>query len=356
MPPLGIEGAKGIAEKIQPLVQFPVLMRVVLPGGLAMAIIYPFTPLQPDLLSADIDQAWREIVVVIAATFIAGALISALGGKLYEIYEGRRWPRWLSKRLVARQAARVVKLRQVADKAGDAGDNNLYDETWLKLRMYPFGKDGEPYAARPTRLGNILAAYEDYPGTRYGMDSVFYWPRLWLQVDKDTKAEIDSSWSIADGFLYLSAVAIAGGALWLAAEFFLPGVKCFAHLPFALVGCKTGGLALMAAGYIVYRLSLTFHVENGETFKALFDLFREKLKAMTEFGAAEAEKWDKTWAYLQYLMVSCPNCEHLYQLSSERCPNCGQATNVPASPHPEKNIDASIGVRFFWRNRPTKSK
>ncbi len=30
----------------------------------------------------------------------------------------------------------------------------------------------------PTKLGNILAAFEDYPRTRYGMDSIAFWPRL----------------------------------------------------------------------------------------------------------------------------------------------------------------------------------
>ena len=31
----------------------------------------------------------------------------------------------------------------------------------------------------PTKFGNILKASEAYAGTRYGIDSVQFWPRLW---------------------------------------------------------------------------------------------------------------------------------------------------------------------------------
>ena len=70
-----------------------------------------------------------------------------------------------------------------------------YDELWSEIRQFPADEHDHYIATRPTKMGNILASYEDYPDSRYGMDSVFYWHRLWLIVDKDTREEIDRTWA-----------------------------------------------------------------------------------------------------------------------------------------------------------------
>lgn len=43
-----------------------------------------------------------------------------------------------------------------------------------------------PHTVLPTRLGNVIAAFEEYPNTRYGMDSITLWPRL-IPVLQETK-------------------------------------------------------------------------------------------------------------------------------------------------------------------------
>src|SRR5260370_14859037 len=149
-------------------------------------------------------------------TFVFGALCSAIHGEVYKIYEGRiLWPRRLLELALGNQRRQLARYVRKRDETKDLVPDTRYREAWYQLRLYPVNAEGEQIVERPTLLGNILAGYEDYPMKRYGMDPVFFWPRIWLQLEKEKKEEIDNSWSVADGFLSLSAVSFLGGALWL---------------------------------------------------------------------------------------------------------------------------------------------
>ncbi len=316
----GFDAAKGAAEKILG-VKFPVFMRLILPGLLATAVLYREVAWALGHLPPDPDHLWQRIGAYAALVLILGALISTANSETYKIYEGRtRWPRRLKAWAIATEQARVDRLRKTADSATTQAD---YDEAWYELRIYPLNDNGDPEATHPTRMGNILAGYEQYPNTRYGMDSVFYWPRIWLQIDKDVKEEIDSQWSVADGFLTLSAISYSGAAIWLTQA--LVGLFRFGlgALPFASVRltmlASAGWLVL---GYFWYRMGLPFHRENGEAFKSIFDVYREKARNMTSFNPNEKETWTAAWAYLQYLVMKCPNCRQ-YTSRTDQCDKCG---------------------------------
>jgi len=57
----------------------------------------------------------------------------------------------------------------------------------------------------------------------------------------------------------------------------------------------------LGLAYFFYRLSLPFHRNNGDVFKSLFDLYRDKLTRMTILQPREEERWEAAWAYLNYL-------------------------------------------------------
>ncbi len=326
--PVGFEGTKGLAEKIQPLVRFPILMRLVLPGALAAAVVYPVKPPKSEYIQGAFAflGAWRNPLVVLGAILVLGALISTLGDKIYEIYEGRiLWPQFLFDRLLAWQRSRVKALFDSAKKAQKGSLREA--ELWFRLRMYPLDENGNPTASRPTQLGNILAGYEEYPKTRYGMDSIFYWPRLWLEMDPEKKAWVDGMWSLADGLLYLSAIGFCGGLFWLGVGALTGAGRITAYPP--LDGATQrllAGLVLLTLGFGIYRVSLPFHRRNGETFKAIFDLYRDKIQAITRLGPAEVTTWRATWSYLQYLRVYCGNCRKYFPAGRDRCEFCSYPT------------------------------
>src|SRR5712691_2148238 len=207
-----IEGIGGAVEKAAPLVKFPVLMRIVFPGTLAALCIYPFihgwTAHVPPM--SFLSSEWGPLIFALGAIYILGTLVSGLRGLTYRVYSDRLlWPPWLYGKLCAVQKSRVQRLLDEQERLPE--HTPRYAQIWKVLRLYPMNDKGHSYASHPTLLGNIIAAYEKYPLTRYGMVSVFYWPRLWLLLEKEKKEEIDASWSLADGLLSLSAVAVVSG-------------------------------------------------------------------------------------------------------------------------------------------------
>lgn len=292
--------AGGIIEKVLPeKVPLSLLMRVVLPGATAAFAVYRVTPLQNRSLASVVEEKqWMTLLLIALAVYALGAMIAALSGQIYKIYEGLLfWPKRLKNWAIARQQRRVNRLYAAQKKA--TGDE--YEKLWYLLRLYPLNDKKDPYASEPTLLGNILAGYEQYPMDRYGMDSVFYWPRLWMKVDKDKKEEIDSNWSVAEGFMCLSAVSYVAALLWFAASFSPDLGPSWLRPPF---GDANTSLWLSAAwllmGYLFYRISLPFHRANGELFKSVFDLYRNELLDLTRFRPTEKEVWQAVFDYLQY--------------------------------------------------------
>ena len=317
---LGFEASKGAAERVLG-VKLPILMRLILPGLLATAVLYPAVAWMLGHFPVEAERFWERIAGYAVLVLLLGALISTTNSEIYKVYEGRvLWPAGLRKWGIERQQAGVDKLLK---ESKATSDQEQYDELWYRLRVYKTNGEGLPFAIHPTRIGNILAGYEQYPNTRYGMDSVFYWPRIWLQIEMDKKEEIDEQWSVADGFLTLSAISFGGTLIWSAQALAAAFVRGLPGLPLGAPGFAfLGALLWLALGFFWYKLSLPFHRENGEVYKAIFDIYREKVSTMTGLKPNERELWEAAWAYLQYLMVKCANCGK-YTAAGNQCEKCG---------------------------------
>ena len=315
-----VEKLSGVAEKSS-AVRVPFVMRVLLPGLLGAVLLFPlFT--DPAPIFSDVEKHWIPLLIALGLVLLLGVIISTVSGSFYVVFEGRSlWPDRLLNRGIARQQRRVNKL-MAAQQVLKGKNTTKYDETWNDLRAYPTDEiKKDPYAARPTLLGNILYAYEEYPRKRYGMDAVFYWTRIWMDMDAEKKQQIDNAWSLADGFVSLAAVSFLGGLLWIILSLLnLVGLSP-ARMP---VNGWTflSGVGFVLLGYIFYRSSLPFNRSNGELFKSIFDLYRGKVEAMMKLKPNEKATWEAAWAYLQYGMLRCTNCGEYNVVAATTCKRC----------------------------------
>jgi hypothetical protein len=334
----GLDAAGGILEKLLPGVSLPVLMTAVLPGLTVGLALYPFTTGKlRDFLSLDLQKGWYQLVIAALLIVMLGALISTLNGQFYNVLSGHVWPSRFFNLVRDCRQKRINRLyRKIdAEKPTNAEGKKVKssprsNKIWSILRDYPIDPEtGKRHATSPTLLGNIIEGYEQYPNLRYGMSSAFYWHRLWLMVDKDQKEEVAKTWAVADGLLNLSAVSFLAGFLWLGAYLGAKvGLLGLHWLP--IKGSSITSTVAIAGwfglGFFLYWLSLPFHRQNGNLFKSLFDLYRDRLTKMTSLSPREEELWKGTWAYLQDFRISCPFCggHTIPAVRKEVCVKCGK--------------------------------
>jgi len=257
------------------------VFRLVFPGVVLTAALWPV--IVTLLKMAGIDHNPQLSLPIAAVIF--GWLVVLADQPIYMLYEGRRW--WPSKALEFFTAREAARLKFATEKAKELRVKNPDDGAYLEYEIdkldFPINEKGEYFALFPTRLGNIITAFETYSDTAWGIDSIFYWPRLWVVLDKDTRALLDETQAIADGALYVSF------ALTLSAmTFILYGVGGFLafipklhrfdlpHLP-APWWTLLVALILWFLSRIIYWLALSQQRTYGDLFKSLFDQYREKL-------------------------------------------------------------------------------
>jgi hypothetical protein len=276
----------------------PFFYRVILPGTVVTIAAFPlFSALLSSLGVEGKDQA----PYLIGIGIVLGFVLSLLDDPIYQILEGRTaWPRWLASWRSTRWKD-LVRAKMVRQDGLNEEDSE-YRECWYLLRQFPVDAQGNPTVTQPSRIGNVIAAYEQYPEIRYGMDSVFYWPRLWLLVDKDIREEIDNPWAAVDAILYAGFGVAVVGITYIAL-----GVVTLIGTAIGVPGIAIGesawfvvaGLALLLGFLACIQISVPGLVANGETFKSVFDLYRAKL-ILNPATAEEKEAWTNVRDQLQY--------------------------------------------------------
>lgn len=117
-----------------------------------------------------------------------------------------------------------------------------------------------PAQRMPTRLGNVLRAAELRPGSRYGLDAVTCWPRLWLLLPKDSRQE----------------VAAARTGLYLSVQSWLCGVAFSVFVVWAWWAPVVG---LTVAWVTYYTRMLAAARTYGTLIESCFDIHRGLLYA-----------------------------------------------------------------------------
>ncbi len=114
---------------------------------------------------------------------------------LLKVIEGQYWPAWIKKYwgifnyewIIVRKEDRFQEL---GDKI-QAGHNLTQEETLEYARLDAELMYVPSIELRvPTKLGNIMRAFEQRPLEKYGLDPLKCWPRLWLVLPDNVKDEL----------------------------------------------------------------------------------------------------------------------------------------------------------------------
>lgn len=221
-----------------------------------------------------VSEGEFEAVVTAAAatlfltTLALAVLLQALNIHLIKIFEGL-WPPLLGLRERLRQRW-LVRLREqfraisaLMESRDDDEVDDAYEMERLLLSSIPSNEDD----VLATRLGNVIAAWEQYPYRRYGMDAITLWPLLAPILPAPIVDAISLARTRFDYFLNLAALSIAMALLWP----FL-----WARGP-ASVGTYAGSVGYLAAALLLYRSAVRAAQWWGDTVKAAFDLHRLRL-------------------------------------------------------------------------------
>jgi hypothetical protein len=129
------------------------------------------------------------ILVTLLLTLVFAHLLQAFSHPLVQFWEGY-WPKSLWDRYKSAKGVNDgwVKLKKERTNAR----NNPTLHSLLHEQLF-YGYPSQEDQLLPTQLGNILRAAEDYAKSNYGMDVVFWWPRLWLILPETVQQEIEDS-------------------------------------------------------------------------------------------------------------------------------------------------------------------
>jgi hypothetical protein len=206
------------------------------------------------------------------------------------LYEGY-WPAGLRSWFTARGENKTWQEKSnQRTQAEEAGDWSKYND--LQAQLF-YGYPSRPDRLMPTRLGNVLRAAEDYSKAAYGMDSVFWWPRLWPLLPEAVKKEVDGALTPVVAMLNFSSLVLIV-AFW---SLIYLGQE---RLWWQAIMVVVGGIIL---ALISYRAAVAQAQDYGDRIRSAMDLYRFDLlkplrQAMPENLGAEIKLWEQLMLWL----------------------------------------------------------
>ncbi len=199
-------------------------------------------------------------------------LLRAFTRPIIRTYEGY-WPwRWLQHRGIRHQTDRWRSLRRQRDLAVRQNDHRRYSHLQARLyRDFPSRED----RILPTRLGNVLRAAEDYSMSRYGLDGVFWWPRLEPLLPESLLTRLEAAFMGLVALLNLATLSVLYALLLLAdlALYWTGRLNVDKNFRWLWWWLLAGGLSLVVA-YVIYRGAVAQARAYGDLIRVAYDEHR----------------------------------------------------------------------------------
>jgi hypothetical protein len=255
--------------------------------------------------------------MLIGEVILFGLLVSSSVQWVYYVYEGFRLTKltalahkWNCDRL-QRLKVSFERLQNIEKRSDD--QRTEFYKVYESLLDFPVTRrpDGSMVreAERATRLGNIIAVYELYPKTRYGVDSVLYWFHLLNLAPDNVRQDFSDQVSFAES-LVLTSFSGALVAVLQALVLIGFGIRIWFHAP-VVVTLWIGPLAslfLLGFGVVVwflfYMFAMSAHRDAGKIFESGVDVAMPKFvlwlaQVQAPLEGIAAERLSKLTDYLK---------------------------------------------------------
>ena len=172
------------------------------------------------------------------------------------------------------------QIRQIENKGNrdlENKINTLKNEYYVVAGEYDRSFPDSIKFIMPTKLGNILKSAEQYSGSRYGMDSIVWWPRLYDLLPHGTKEKIEHTVNELYILLNFSSLSLTFYVLCLIAILFTPTIASSItspiFLPSTIRYLSAGTMAVFFSGFI-NRLAVYSASAYTEQLRSAYDLYR----------------------------------------------------------------------------------
>jgi hypothetical protein len=267
--------------------------------GLVIACIIVFDPIlhvsSAFQTNTGIYKLLGVSLLVTVPTVIVGYTLTALNTFILKFFEGyvffHRFPFMRSG--YARQANRLIEEREnlrndiqliVNKKRRSKADQQTLDA--LESKYYSLVTNYDQHYPPPhagimtTKFGNILKASESYAGTRYGIDAVQFWPRLWHVIPTSYQQTIENARNELSFLVNMSTLSVVFFTFCILSILInTPGFRVLdIFLTNSIRYILAGSLAMLSNRFF-NRAALLSVVEYGMIVRSAYDLFRLDLLA-----------------------------------------------------------------------------
>jgi hypothetical protein len=285
------------------------LLPTVLFVVLGLVFVQPLLPLAWQVVGSPGELDTGGVLAVSFATLLLSGLLFHLNNPLIRFYEGYPWREgWLGQKRVrhyeqqfdaieARWRGMRTLLRKMPDKQSvDYAEIRKWRNQIgiARNRELP----GEKAYVLPTRLGNVIRSFEEYPRMQYGLDAIALWPHLLEVIDKDHAAAIEDEKTGFDFMLNTSFLlgVLAVATLYAGLADLLP-LAPRNEIPWAWPAQLA---AFVGIAYVAYLSAINRAQGWGSAVRAAFETNRWTLLGKLGYqggpGTLEAER--DLWEYI----------------------------------------------------------
>ena len=280
---------KAISELVALFLQalrFSYILPAIIFVGLNLAFILPdVAPSYQQVLSETDGLLFLFTLALCSVVLLVAYALTILNLPIIRFFEGYALPAipFVGERLRLSHYRRVLylqrqieKFEQAAEeytKRGDTGRaalcqarRNAFNTELIWL--YPHH---QLWRILPTRLGNVIAAAEEYPEQLFGIDSVTFWPFLVPILEEEKYASfIEKEKALLDFPLNLAVVSLVFGAEAIYFDILLQ------NWDWVLSPAKL--LIAVVLAFCFYLLSIQGAISWGYTIRTAFVLYRKHLR------------------------------------------------------------------------------